>query len=57
MASSDEIERVESALESAQECDEHNSQDFDEELTSRLETALAELANGERSRAPLFAFH
>lgn len=53
MLSSDENEQVESDLESAQECDEHNSQDFDEELTSRLETALAELASGDRSHHEL----
>jgi magnesium transporter len=42
MHASDEIEREESVLEEAQECDEHRSQDFDEELTARLEAAFSQ---------------
>lgn len=42
MHASDEIEREESVLEEAQECEEHRSQDFDEELTARLEATFSQ---------------
>jgi magnesium transporter len=48
MHASDEIEREESALEEAQECEEHRSQDFDEEITARLENAFS-LSSNERN--------